>query len=89
MIMLQPIPKIHPRYIRTGKCNRCGWCCESENCEHFNPSENGNQSSCNIHDGNRPQKCIEFPANPPILYEECGHRFYDRWENKLLGVREV
>ncbi|MBU1173078.1 MAG: hypothetical protein KKD44_26240, partial [Proteobacteria bacterium] len=72
-----------------GECNRCGWCCEHEDCEHYIPSKNGEKAICAIHDKDRPLKCVEFPAAPPILHEGCGYRFYDKWERKHLGAREV
>ena len=80
-----------PRYERHGQCNRCGWCCQFENCEHFEPAsqENGNKAICLIHDKKRPLKCESFPALPPILYGKCGYWFYDRWHRKKLGHKEV
>lgn len=67
------------RYERKGKCNRCGWCCLTEDCEHFK------DNLCGIFGSSeRPAKCINFPQAPPILNEKCGFYFLDTWENNKI-----
>jgi len=77
-----------PRYIRKGKCLQCGACCLNENCEYFTWKDK--KAFCKIYkESNRPQKCKDFPANPPIIIETCGYYFYDRIEKKILKPREI
>ena len=72
----------NPRYIRKGKCNRCGWCCQQENCKHL-LIEDG-IATCLIHKSERPLRCSLYPANPPIVHEECGYYFLDTWNNNKI-----
>ena len=39
----------YPNHIRTGECNRCGWCCEQEKCPHLSYDAEG-KSDCLIWD---------------------------------------
>ena len=75
-----------PRYIRKGKCNRCGWCCLQEEppCPHL--IKEGEKYRCSIYnDKNKPMRCNLYPGNPPILHEPCGYYFIDIWEdNKIV-----
>ena len=73
--------KIKPRYIRDGKCNRCGWCCEYHGCDKV-IYEDG-LAICSIYK-NRPQRCVVFPEAPPILHEGCGYHFLDTYENNKI-----
>ena len=77
------------RYIRKGKCNRCGWCCKHENCEYLR-LKNG-KATCLIHDDpKRSDKCKLFPEMPPILHNGCGYYFLDTWENnRIVRCRET
>ena len=71
------------RYDRRGECKKCGQCCVNENCNHLAVADNG--MICMIHeDPERPQKCTEFPANPPILFKGCGYGFIDTWEDNRM-----
>ena len=68
-----------PRYERRGDCNQCGKCCVDENCEYF---EN---NKCMIFGkSERPERCLIYPANPPLNYKECSYYFWDKWENKEI-----
>ena len=74
----------HPRYVRKGKCLRCGFCCLSENCEHFEWIEKDGKkiANCKIFGKpERPEKCVNFPQAPPLLNPKCGYYFLDTWEN--------
>lgn len=75
-----------PRYERMGWCNQCGVCCIDENCEHLTWEEG--KAFCKIHE-NKPEKCSDFPANPPIVFKECSYTFRDKWEDKILKPCEV
>ena len=77
------------RFIRKGKCLQCGWCCSHENCEHFIPATENEKAICRIHDQERPFKCTDFPMFPPIKHEQCGFRFFDILNNKILDVNEA
>lgn len=68
-----------PRYLRKGKCNRCGWCCEYRVCPEYLRYD-GDIAICTIYK-NRPGECKRFPQAPPILHEGCGFYFLDTWEN--------
>lgn len=70
-----------PRYIRKGKCNRCGWCCEYRVCDHLT-YEDG-VAICGIYE-DHPGECQRFPQAPPILTETCGFYFLDTWENNKV-----
>lgn len=73
------------RYIRQGNCLRCGWCCLSEDCEHLGWYEQDGEmkAHCLIAKSpERPQRCKLFPQAPPLLNEDCGYFFLDRWEGK-------
>jgi len=78
------------RYIRYGKCNRCGFCClggdKNEPCDKL--EWKGNLPICTIYE-NRPRTCKEFPEMPPILTDKCGYYFVDLWERKILNAKEV
>ena len=74
------------RYVRSGECIRCGQCCTNEDCEHF---EMGEPATCLIHERERPLRCAEFPANPPILFEGCGYYFLDTWEDNKIVKRHL
>lgn len=76
-----------PRYERMGECNQCGTCCIEENCEYLTWKDK--KAICIIHEENRPEKCVQFPANPPIVFRKCSYVFRDRWENKILKAGEV
>lgn len=76
-----------PRYERMGKCGRCGACCIGEDCEHLSWEES--RAVCLIHEKDRPAKCTQFPANPPIVCKTCSYFFLDKWENKILKAGEV
>jgi len=81
--MMNEVPDLPlPRYVRMGKCNRCGWCCEYRGCEHLSYDED-EKAVCNIYE-NRPQECRVFPEAPPILTETCGYYFLDTWENNRV-----
>lgn len=72
-----------PRYERRGDCNKCGKCCLTENCEYYR--EKNGKGICKIFGKpERPEKCLIYPANPPLNYKECSYYFYDKWENKKI-----
>jgi hypothetical protein len=81
----------NPRYEKHGQCNRCGWCCSHEDCEHFVPAEETEDglAICLIYDEKRELKCEAFPCSPPITHDECGYWFYDKWTKKKLDCKEV
>jgi len=81
--MTSNISKPKMRYELRGQCNRCGWCCDHEDCEHL--VYEGKKATCLIH-GNeeRPLKCKIFPSAPPIIHKECGFYFLDTWENNRI-----
>ncbi len=69
-----------PRYERRGSCLRCGKCCIGEGCEHLIIGDGA--TTCAIHkDPSRPEKCVLFPALPPIVFKGCGFYFLDLWDN--------
>jgi len=70
-----------PRYRRAGGCNKCGECCVEENCEHFE-WVNG-KGICKTHPV-KPEKCVLFPANPPIVFKKCSYYFWDTWEKREI-----
>lgn len=76
------------RYIRQGGCDRCGQCCEEENCEHFQP---GDSAMCSIHEReDRPNKCKWYPQLPPIIFDKCTYYFLDTWEdNRVIMPRMI
>jgi hypothetical protein len=75
-----PIKNVIPRYKRQGECNRCGWCCQLENCKHLKIVDGF--ATCMIYDDKKkPLKCSLYPANPPIMHEKCGYYFLDLYEN--------
>jgi len=77
-----------PRYRRIGECNRCGECCINEECRHL--SIDDGIATCTIYrKWNREKKCRVFPANPPIVFKKCSYKFYDTWEDRIIGVGEV
>jgi hypothetical protein len=62
-------------FIRTGKCRRCG-ACEKKNCPHFSMVDG--LATCAIHEGDRPQVCVDFPNHPflgVIQSGVCGYKF--------------
>ena len=70
-----------PRYKRRGECLKCGWCCQNEDCEHFDKDK----KTCAIYgQENRPKKCIIFPSGPPITHSKCGYYFLDSWNNNKI-----
>jgi len=74
---------VKPRYIRQGKCIRCGWCCAQEDCEHLKMEDDF--ATCLIHEEDRPLRCNLYPANPPIIHPGCGYYFLDTYEdNKIV-----
>jgi|OpeIllAssembly_1097287.scaffolds.fasta_scaffold2760094_1 hypothetical protein len=78
-----------PRYELRGQCNRCGQCCCGEDCEYLEFEEYG-IATCKLYNSpDRPSKCGNFPAGPPLLIVSCGYRFFDLWEARLLGIKEV
>jgi len=86
--MSQPFP----RYLRKGKCLRCGWCCLQENppCTHLSFDKKG-IATCSIHNGDRPVRCGLFPEMPPILNPKCGYYFVDRWDSgrRIKGKEDL
>jgi hypothetical protein len=72
-----------------GECKRCGRCCLSEDCEHLSFLDD--IATCLIHDSkDRPPRCVNFPAAPPIMIEECGYYFIDTLENnKIIKPKEI
>ena len=76
------------RYKRAGNCKRCGQCCLTVNCDHF---EMGEVATCKIHDSpDKPSDCELFPEAPPIMIKGCGYYFLDIWENnRIVREREV
>jgi len=76
-----------PRYERLGECNQCGACCIGEGCESLTWKDG--KAFCKIHEERRPDKCVLFPANPPIVFKGCSYIFRDKWENKILKAGEV
>lgn len=81
--------KMLRRYIRKGKCNRCGQCCVNEDCEYL---EMGEIATCLIHNSpDRPNKCKWFPEMPPIprAFKDCGFYFLDTWENNKIVKYKV
>ena len=74
-----------PRYVRSGRCVRCGECCLNEDCDHF--EFDGKIATCKIHDSpSRPLICSLFPDMPPILFKDCGYYFIDLWDdNKKIS----
>ena len=81
---------VTPKYIREGKCNRCGFCClggdKNQPCEYL--EWDGEIAVCKVY-GEHPQACKSFPEAPPILTGKCGYYFIDTWIGKTLGVKEV
>jgi hypothetical protein len=79
------------RYIRKGKCKRCGTCCLDENCEYFELNKKTGIATCKIFNSSeRPLRCKWFPQAPPILIEKCGYYFIDTWENnRVVKAKEV
>lgn len=75
---------VTPKYIRKGKCNRCGFCCLS--CEYL--EWNGKVAMCKIY-GEHSQVCKSFPEAPPILTGKCGYYFIERETGRALGAKEV
>jgi hypothetical protein len=73
----KPLHK-RPRYLRKGKCNRCGWCCNYRVCPDHLRFVDG-KAVCLIY-SKRPAECKRFPQAPPILVESCGFYFLDTWE---------
>jgi len=76
-------------FIRSGSCNRCGMCCSSIYdkhpdlggvkipCSHLSFDGKG-LATCDIHEGVRPQICIDNPIYPtacmvPEAIESCGY----------------
>jgi len=75
------LAKPFPRYDVLGECNQCGACCENEDCEFFNEDK-----TCAIYGKpERPLKCVLWPEMPPVMFEKCGHSFYDKWEDRVVG----
>lgn len=88
---LPSIPDIHsPRYEARGECRRCGACCKVEDdgkpCKHLS-FEDG-RAVCSIYDS-RFDRCRNFPSAPPVMIDTCGYRFYDTWEDRELGPKEI
>ena len=83
--MLGFLVKKVKRYIRKGKCNRCGWCCLQEDCEHL---EIGEIATCKIY-GERFERCSLYPEMPPIIHEGCGYCFLDTWEDNKIVKRHL
>lgn len=73
--------KVKPRYIRQGKCNRCGWCCDYHGCSDVKRIDG--KAICTIYE-KRPLRCVVFPEAPPILIESCGFYFLDTWEDNRI-----
>lgn len=88
VIPIEPVGLPFPRYERRGRCNRCGWCCIHEKCEHL--SFNGKIATCLIHDDpDRPLKCKLWPEAPPICNPDCGFYFLDTWDNNKVVKRKL
>jgi len=81
----QPIEPPTTRYERRGHCVRCGACCRSE-CGRVSFVEG--MAVCPDYP-NRPEGCKNFPGGPPIVYATCGFRFFDEWEGRILGPKEI
>lgn len=78
------------RYIRKGKCNRCGQCCVNEDCEYLKWEKDRTTTCLIFSEKDRPLKCKWFPQSPPIIFENCGYYFLDTWENnRVVGVKEI
>ena len=76
------------RYIRQGKCLRCGWCCKNEACEHF--IDEANVTICAIFgQDDRPKKCTVYPSAPPVLNKNCGFYFLDRFNDNKVTKEKV
>jgi len=76
-----------PRYIRKGKCKRCGWCCLREDPPYSYLKKEDDTYTCTVFDDKdeRDVRCGLYPGNPPIVYELCGYYFIDTWEdNKIV-----
>lgn len=84
-----PVDLPFPRYEQRGQCRRCGRCCLNEDdCEHL-VIRNGEATCLLFGCPERPVKCLNFPAGPPIMNELCGYSFFDLWEDRLLSSKEV
>jgi len=78
------------RYIRQGQCNRCGQCCENEDCEYLEMNEK--MATCKIYDSpDRPDRCKWFPEMPPIprKFDKCSYYFIDTWEENRIVKHKV
>lgn len=77
------------RYVRQGNCSQCGICCIAENCEFFDFKEN--IGICKIYNHpDRPSRCVNFPAAPPVMIKECSFYFIDTWDNnRIIFPREI
>lgn len=77
------------RYIRKGKCNRCGWCCliEPTPCPYLKGTKEGEYSCSEWGTKKRDIEypyCKPFPPLPPIKNPKCGYYFIDTWENNKI-----
>lgn len=76
------------RYVRMGKCNRCGLCCVAEECIYLRHVEG--LAVCEIYGReDRPEKCKIYPGNPPITRPECGYYFYDKVAGKEVKFGDL
>jgi len=74
-----------PRYIKKGKCNMCGDCCEAENCPYFK-RKSKNKGICAVFNNSKKRypRCYTFPDNPPIPFKRCSYYFIDTWNNNKI-----
>lgn len=89
-----------PRYVRIGECNGCddgvAACCQ-DMAVHFDEDASGvcphltDENKCDLYGKpERPDCCVNFPENPPIVFKKCSYRFLDTWnDNKELETLEI
>lgn len=71
------------RYLRKGRCVRCGWCCLKEECAELMRLDDG--YACGVfHSPDRPIKCKLYPDDPPVLNPACGYFWLDRWDGDKI-----
>lgn len=79
----------HLRYVRKGKCVRCGQCCINEDCEYLTWEKDETATCLIFGKEERPLMCSLFPEMPPILLEGCGYYFLDTWEDNKIVKRNL
>lgn len=76
------------KYLRFGFCKRCGFCCTSKRCGHFE-WKNG-EAICKVWgNGSMPEECKSYPISPPILSDDCGYRFVEIKTRRKLEPRQI